>query len=592
MSFLEALHWREATWLWLSLVPVGIAMISTVRQRQQWRYLADPELRPWLQHTAHRSVQQWSKMLLALAWLLFCIALAGPRSAAWIPPELRPVDQQWIAIIDFSASMRARDGHPDRVSSSAKLLHQWVKQMPEGNALGLITFAGHAHTLLPPSTDKALLQHFIQQLPQISPPTLGNNLVAAIHSAQEILQTSKQGRLLILSDGDLDTPNRQAIEAELQNHDTPIIWIAAGQDEHAIVPRANAQPMLHNGRPVTSRRHLEWLENIAKESPISAFNIESLSDDQIKAILAPQTASIPNGDEHRVLWEEYFVWPLLLGICLVVMALQINNQTHRKGLVALMSVLFLGACDGDLEPLTSAAKDETAIRQALMEENYPQVLALTQESNGYIAKFAQGIACYRSKDYLCAIQAFAAAAWLAEKPLDRGRAAFNLGLAHFRLADFEQAKVLFKDAELHGVDPEICQLNHAYASSLAEGVRKHLADIAESERRAAWRSAAGDLPEGFEDRLADDISLSRPAIIDQYLAQLDPASRQHLLQSSSAFSFSQQSGSATQGRSWVKTEQQSEPGNTASIMNSLMSIEAGLPMRPKEPLKLEGYRSW
>jgi len=590
MTGLDMLYWRAPAWLVLSLLPLAAVLVAGLMQRRAWRRLADTRLLPWLQVRSGQSTARLQRLLLLLSWLLLCVALAGPRTPAWVPPQLQPQERQLIALVDLSASMRVRDGQPDRLGSALRLLQGLAAQAPPQLRIGLVIYAGKAYRLLPPSDDRRLLAHYLQQLPAMQPPTLGNDLADALALAAGMPGEAHDRQLLVLSDGDLGEQAVAAATAAAHTiaGDMPIHFIGLGTDEHGAVPRSNGEPMILDGRRISSRRHAGWMQSLAGQPGIHYHAVEVLDDEQLARIVRSAPPRIPAAASERVLWHEHFALPLLIGMALLLIALQLGQGAGRRSLLALLGGLLLGGCQGPADD-----DPEHTMRAALQQQDYAKVRTLAAVLKGYPARYAEGIACYRLDEQACAVQAFAQAAWQAPDELARGRAAFNLGLAHFRLGDYEQAAVLFRDAELHGVDAAICRLNLSYAQSLAAGVRKWLEDIAETERRADWRSAAGRFPEGFEDQLAEGIKLMRPPQSVEGLPQLVGEQVQALLAKGAAFRFGRQAQAASgEQRSWVESPQQDAPGDTAQLMNALMSIEAGLPMRPAEPLQVQGQRPW
>lgn len=594
MSLLADIYWREPGWLLLAILPLLAIALARIHQRRSLHELADTKLLPWMLARPVGKITGLRRMRIMLAWLMLCVALAGPRTPAWVPPALKGPEQQVMALIDFSASMRVRDGHPDRISDAARILHRFAAQQTGSLEIGLALYAGQAHLLLPPSSDRQLFAHYLEQLPDMSPPTLGNNLSAALQLAQQAFSADSEQTLLVLTDGDLGPDSIAEVQTSVRqiNPRIRIHWIGLGSDEHGTVPRANGDPLIIDGRRIISRRNAEWMQALSESAEFHYHAAESLDDNQLADLLGTVRPRVPDDASDQVLWSEHFGVPLMVAVVFLLLALHPRQKHGRLSLLALLGSLLTGLMLGGCQ-WPAPGDPDTAIAEALEREAYSEVRVLAAESEGYRVRYAEGIACYRLEDYACATQAFAQAAWQAEDNPSRGRAAFNLGLAHFRLGDFAQAAVLFRDAELHGVDPTICRLNRSFAETLAAGMRQWRADIIETERRAAWRRAAGQLPDNFEDRLADDVGLAKPP---RQLSGLPPRLVEHLrsaLSQNGNFQLgNSEAGRRGGGRSWVKSPQEGKPGNTAELMNALMTIESGLPQQPIEPLQVEGQRPW
>lgn len=565
---MDALYWREPLWLLTALLPWLIIVYQWLRQSSLWRQLAEPALLPWLQIKAQRHRQLTARTLLALAWLLFSVALAGPRTTQWIPPELQGRDINVITLIDFSSSMKARDVKKSRIEMVQTLLRQWMKTAPDNLNLGLLIYAGHAHSLLQPTADQLLFNHFIDQLPQFRPPTLGNNLSRAMQNAIDQLRKLKGERhILLFSDGDLSARAREAAQAISEQLDSQgeikLRVVGMGGPEAVAVPGANNEALRDKGKSVVSRRHAQWLKNFAEQGNGIYHNAEQLGQSHLRAVLDLPKPRIDAQLHSQILWHEWFFIPLLAGILLFLMGLRVLRPVSMTLLNAAVLLVVTGC-------------------------------TLSDDNNDvYQMNFAEGVDCYRQKDYACAMQSFARAAWSSEDELLRGRAVFNLGNSHFRLGDYEQASILFRDAELLGIDSRMTRLNREFADSLAKAVQRRLADIEKSLQKAQWRASARQFPEELADLIADGISLSRPASKTTRFANLSVREQNALILQGIKRVYGERKKATYPDRNfWVFSTQDEPPQQTAALFNSLMAYEVGFHHVPDEPMAIKGHRPW
>ena len=592
MNIMSDLYWRQALWLLFILLPFIIIAFHLLRQQQRWLKIADPELLPWVKANKQAPKAKLKKILLALAWIFFCIALAGPRSAQYIPPSLETDNGNLMVIIDFSASMKAQDGQPDRIASSIHLLQQWLANAPKSLQAGLIIFSGHAHQIIRPTQDHILLKHFLSQLNRFKPPTLGNNLADALHMANETLSQFKGKQyILLFTDGDMDKQAQSAAIAMAKKNTTQqnIHIIGIGDNEAISVPRSKTENMIVNGKRIASRRNGQWLQQFAKQISASYQASELLGDSSLSQILHLPSPRIPTQANNQVLWNEWFFIPLMAGMFLFLLALQIketNSNIIKKSAILLL-MINLSACQ--LFPDAQLL----AVRQALNSKDYTKAHQLASQLKGYQARLSQGIACYRLEDYPCALQSFSRAAWIADQPQQQGIAIFNLANSQFKLGNYQQASVLYRDAELHGIDTTKTRLNQSFADSLNTAVQQRINDIAETLRRAQWRSEANRIPDGFADRIAEGIYLSQPKDRSPQFKHLSVEQLNALINQGVSQTKQQLSGSTQLNlRSWVKSPQTAAAEDSAGLFNRLMPMEIGLSSTPKEPFLMEGQRAW
>jgi hypothetical protein len=592
----DQLYWREPVWLGAALLPLLAFGLPRIRRQRQWVRLVDLALRPWVEVPASGRPGWARPVLLLVAWLLLCIALAGPRTPRWLPPEVKP-GVAVVAVVDLSLSMAARDERPDRRARAQTLLADWAAGMPEALQFGLVVYAGHAHRLLLPTADHDLVRHFADELAGIELPTLGNALDDGLRLAaamfDETAGRTVERHVLLLSDGDLDETAQQAAEGTVSDLLLPaairLHVIGIGGGEAVGVPRDATGPLVIDGQRVTSRRDGRWLAQLATLGQGGYLANEHLDGRPLREVLGLSAPRIDPDDQQQVLWDEWFGIPLAVGMLLCLITLEGRHSTKIGGTVVAAAALVLSG--GGCERVVSLAHDGADIDAALQAGDYVQVRQLAAARDGYHARFAEGVACHRLEDYPCALQAFARAAWLAPDDATRGRAVFNLGNTHFRLGDYAQSSVLFAEAGMLGVSPLDAALNRSFADSLAAAVERQLADIAETQHRAEYRAAAQDLPDELRDRLAAGITLSDVLRRQPAFATLSVDALRAMVAQGVTRAVGGADGRGA-GRHWVKTSESKAALGTAGLFNRLLPIETGIVSSADAPYAIEGQRPW
>ncbi|MDN4164216.1 VWA domain-containing protein [Cytophagales bacterium LB-30] len=159
----------------------------------------------------------WLRHLPRLVWALFLslliIALARPQTTN------EQVDQ-WtegidiVMAIDISVSMQMEDLKPNRLIAAKETAWNFV-QGRLNDRMGVVIFAGDAYSLCPLTTDKELLQDYIEEInfDQIANrgTAIGSALAVATNRMRESLSQSKV--VILLSDGDNTAGNIDPITA-------------------------------------------------------------------------------------------------------------------------------------------------------------------------------------------------------------------------------------------------------------------------------------------------------------------------------------------------------------------------------------------
>src|SRR5688500_19593671 len=103
--------------------------------------LVIPRDRTWLRHLAVG--------LSILSLLTLTVAFAKPKDQVSVPRERATI----VMTIDVSLSMEAKDVEPNRLEAAKSAAEQFVTSLPPKFNIALVTFAGTATTLVPPTLE-------------------------------------------------------------------------------------------------------------------------------------------------------------------------------------------------------------------------------------------------------------------------------------------------------------------------------------------------------------------------------------------------------------------------------------------------------
>ena len=87
-------------------------------------------------------------------------ALARPSMVVAVPREEATI----ILTMDVSASMRATDVSPNRMTAAQQAAHAFVEKLPEQFQVGLVTFSTDAVLRVPPTTDREVIYNALARL--------------------------------------------------------------------------------------------------------------------------------------------------------------------------------------------------------------------------------------------------------------------------------------------------------------------------------------------------------------------------------------------------------------------------------------------
>lgn len=454
------LHWREPLWLGLAGVPLLFVWWRRLRRARLLRY-ADAALLPWVQRLRGEGpAARWRGALHVLAWLLLALAAAGPRT----PLEShagQPAVRHHVTVmvaVDVSASMRANDIAPDRLTRARLELSDWLPRL-QGERVGLIVYAGSAGVLLPPTDDINLLRRALDQIDPRLIDAPGSNLAAALDLARNQLQAApgRAQAVLLVTDaesGSADTAAAQAVE-RLVKAGIPLFVLGVGSEAGAPIPLPEGGWAEQGGMQVQSRMatasYRQWAQTTGGrfvEVADGDADWSALHDRGIAAV--PGDASAPS---RSTAWRERYAWFLAPALVLL-MVLSLPRRV-----VAGVVWLVLGAA----LQMPFAHADEAAAWQAWQQKHYAHAQVLYGQVGGYSGQMGAGASAWRLADYVGAARHFGQALVLAANDAQRADALYNLGNAHYGLGRYAVAAEAYEAVlKLRSHDPK-AQTNLGWA---------------------------------------------------------------------------------------------------------------------------------
>ena len=224
----------EPARLGLLLVVAGLAVGYIVAQRRRPRYavrftnldlldVVAPDRPGFRRHLpALALLASTSAMVLALARPAWPVLVTRPSGAV-------------VVAVDVSPSMMASDVRPNRLAAAQEAVAHFADLLPNRIHLGLVSFAGTAVVVVPPTSDHELVRRAIGQLNFRSETALGE----AIHASLDALRTDNGGKaagVVILSDGASTTGRPDSDAAQrARNAGVPVSTIAFGTSSGTVV---------------------------------------------------------------------------------------------------------------------------------------------------------------------------------------------------------------------------------------------------------------------------------------------------------------------------------------------------------------------
>lgn len=199
-------------WLVLFAVATGLALGYVWLQRRRRRDVVRFTNLALLERVVPRT-PGWPRhvpiVALLLALGLQIVALAGPMAQQRVPRNRATV----VLVIDVSLSMAATDVAPTRIAAAQAAAKSFAEQLPPGINLGLVSFAGTAAVLVPPTLDHQQVSRAIDHLKLSESTATGEAIFAALQSIDSFTSGLAGGdegpppaRIVLMSDGKQTLP--------------------------------------------------------------------------------------------------------------------------------------------------------------------------------------------------------------------------------------------------------------------------------------------------------------------------------------------------------------------------------------------------
>lgn len=276
MSFLEPLR------LWfLLIIPVLVALYIALQHRKA-NYTVRFTNMALLDAVVPRRVnwRQHAAVGLALLTLASGIVLfAKPSKDVEVPVAIDARVTVMLAI-DVSLSMQATDVAPDRLSAAMAAADTFLERLPENFKAGLVSFAGSAEVVVPPTLDHLSVRTAVEGLKLAERTATGEGIYTALQSIEQDLGDlmvpggTSPGLIVLLSDGSR-TVGRSQVDAarEAKAQGVPVFTVALGTEEGSIVNHDTLVPV-----PVDR----EQMQEVADLSGGEAY-VASTPDDLLDA---------------------------------------------------------------------------------------------------------------------------------------------------------------------------------------------------------------------------------------------------------------------------------------------------------------------
>jgi len=232
---LSHLHLLRPLWL-LALIPLLWTMYHLYRARSpfdKWQKIIAPNLIKAMR-VRHTHVRRLNPLnVFAVSSVLIIIILAGPTWKQQASPFSEDLSAL-VIVLDASSSMDQKDVQPSRLERAKQKIEDLLALRP-GGRVGLIVYAGSAHSVIPLTNDMEVVNNFLKAVTSDMMPKPGKFAEKALPIADRMLQVKLangievKGTLLLLSDG-IGPETSTEFEKYFSNNQHQLLVLGIGND--------------------------------------------------------------------------------------------------------------------------------------------------------------------------------------------------------------------------------------------------------------------------------------------------------------------------------------------------------------------------
>jgi len=424
-------HFLRPWWLFalIALPLLWRALAQRGADAGAWAAAVDAHLlKHLLVRGADSAPRRWPLLLVVLAWLLACVALAGP---AWeqLPQPLYKNHVARVFALELSASMLAQDEKPSRYERARFKLKDMLARSVDAQT-ALIAYAGDAFVVAPLTDDANTVVNLIDALDPSVMPAAGNAPGRAIDVALDLIKQGGGGaaEIILLADAVGDAAATAAARARAAGVRVSVVAFGTAQGAPVPLPQGGFLKSA-SGEIVLPKLDAQALGALADAG--GGRYVDDLSDarslDALLDLPMARDGASQTSEATTAQFLDRGPWLLLLLVPLAAVG-------FRRGWL-MLALLGVFACNRPAEAFSWAdlwQRADQQARQQLDAGNAQQAQALAK------APELRGAAAYRAGDYAAAESAFSSTE-SAESQYNRGNALAKQGQYEQAIAAYDEA---------------------------------------------------------------------------------------------------------------------------------------------------------
>jgi Ca-activated chloride channel family protein len=332
----------ERPW-WLAGGGVACAVLLLLWYRYDRRQSAaltrfvSSNLRAQLTRSISVTKRRLQRGLYLIALALLFVALAGPLLGfRWEQVSRR--GNEIVFALDTSRSMDTPDMKPSRLTRAKLAIDDFTNRL-DGDAVGIVAFAGTAFLVCPITLDYGAFHESLDAIDTSTIPRGGTNISSAIHEAQVALRRRPNSDkiLILVTDGeDLEGSALESAQAAAKEDGLKIYTVGVGSASGDLIPIPPEQGggfvKDESGAFVKSRLDETGLKAIAVAT--GGFYVPlGTQGEGLETIFTRVLGPLAKHDlasRQQKIYTQRYQWPLAGSLLALLLSLMIGNRRRIR----------------------------------------------------------------------------------------------------------------------------------------------------------------------------------------------------------------------------------------------------------------------
>ncbi len=317
MEILTNFHFLRP-YAFLALVPLIYLAIKNYRYSSNstahWSKICDRELLPYL---LEKSGSKNSKLTFWLGSFVAFLAIFALAAPTWqrLPAPVFRNNTSLVIALNLSESMNAEDVKPSRLVRARYKIADLLSQRKDGQT-ALLVYSGAAFTVTPLTNDIETIHSQLEALTTDIMPSTGNNPVAGLTKAVELLKQAglPQGHILLITDS-AESSQTVPFAKKLGAFQLSVLGVGTNEGAPIALPEGGFAKD-ETGQILVPKLQIGELSELAAAGN-GRFQIMTADDSDVKNLLrtfdTPLTQSASDKtDLFLEQWEDNGYWLILL----------------------------------------------------------------------------------------------------------------------------------------------------------------------------------------------------------------------------------------------------------------------------------------